>query len=64
VRTRKRPNSEIETCVRSTTACLLGNISVRTKLRLDWDESTKTVKQPEAAPLLKREYRAPWKLEV
>jgi len=51
VHTRKRPNSEIETCVRSTTACLLGNVSLRTRLRLDWDDSTKTVKQPEAGPL-------------
>ena len=64
VRTRKRPNSDIETCVRSTTACLLGNVSLRSKLRLDWDERTKSVAQPEAAPLLRREYRAPWKLEV
>lgn len=64
VRTRKRPNSDIETCVRSTTACLLGNASLRSKLRLDWDDRTKTVVQPEAAPFLKRDYRAPWKLEV
>jgi hypothetical protein len=64
VKTRKKPNSDIETCVRSTTACLLGNISLRTKLRLDWDDATKTVLQPAAAPFLKREYRAPWKLEV
>jgi predicted dehydrogenase len=64
VRTRKRPNSEIETCVKSTTACLLGNVSVRSKLRLDWDDQAKSVVQPEAAPFLKREYRAPWKLEV
>jgi predicted dehydrogenase len=64
VRTRKRPNSDIETCVRSTTACLLGNVSLRSKLRLDWDDRTKTVVQPEAAPFLRRDYRAPWKLEV
>jgi len=64
VRTRKKPNSEIETCVRSTTACLLGNVSLRTKLRLDWDDTSKTVSQPQAAPFLRREYRAPWKLEV
>ncbi|MFN7995032.1 MAG: Gfo/Idh/MocA family oxidoreductase [Bryobacteraceae bacterium] len=64
VKTRKRPNSEIETCVRSTTACLLGNVSLRSKLRLDWDDQAKTVLQPGAAPFLHREYRAPWKLEV
>ena len=64
VRTRKRPNSDIETCVRSTTACLLGNISLRSKLRLEWDDQAKTVMQREAAPYLHREYRRPWKLEV
>jgi predicted dehydrogenase len=64
VRTRKRPNSDIETCVRSTTACLLANASLRTKLRLEWDERTKAVPQREAAPFLRRDYRAPWKLEV
>ena len=64
VRTRKRPNSDIETCVKSTTACLLGNVSMRTKSRLDWDDTSKRVAQPEAAPFLKRDYRAPWKLEV
>ncbi len=64
VRTRKRPNSEIETCIRSTTACLLGNVSLRSKLRLDWDDSSKTVRQREAAPLLRRDYRPPWKLEA
>ena len=64
VRTRKRPNSDIETCVRSTTACLLGNVSLRSKLRLEWDNQANTVQQREAAPYLRREYRPPWKLEV
>jgi len=64
VRTRKQPNSEIETCVRSTAACLLGNVSFRAGLRLDWDGQARTVRQPEARPLLRREYRAPWKLEI
>jgi predicted dehydrogenase len=64
LRSRKRPNSDIETCVQSTTACLLANASLRSKLRLDWDDRSKTVRQPPAAPFLKRDYRAPWKLEV
>lgn len=64
VRTRKRPNSDIETCFRSSATCLLGNLSYRTKLRLDWDDQQQTVAQPEAKPLLDREYRKPWKLEV
>ena len=64
VRTRKRPTSDIETCFRSSAACLLGNLSYRTKLRLDWDDKNQTVLQPEAKPYLHREYRQPWKLEV
>jgi predicted dehydrogenase len=64
VRTRKRPNSDIETCVRSSITSILGNLSLRARMRLDWDDSRKTVDQESARPLLKREYRAPWKLQA
>ncbi|HEU0140392.1 MAG TPA: Gfo/Idh/MocA family oxidoreductase, partial [Bryobacteraceae bacterium] len=64
VRTRNKPNSDIETCVRSSSACLLGNLSYQAKTRLDWDEQRQTVLQEDARPYLHREYRAPWKLEV
>ena len=64
IQTRTAPQSEIETCVRSSTACILANISMRTKMRLDWDEKNWTVKQEAARPMLKAKYRSPWKLEV
>ena len=64
IQTRAKPQSDIETCVRSSTACILANISMRTKLRLDWDENAWTVKQEAARPMLKAKYRSPWKLEV
>ncbi len=64
VRTRQRPNSDIEKCVRSSATCLLGNASYRSKLRLDWDETKMEVAQKEANRYLIREYRKPWKLEV
>lgn len=64
VRSRQKPNSDIETCFRSSVTCLLGNASYRSNLRLDWDETNRTVPQKEARPYLHREYRAPWKLEV
>ncbi|MDZ7640244.1 MAG: TIM barrel protein [Bryobacterales bacterium] len=51
VRTRKRPNSDIETCVRSSITCILGNLSLRAKTRLDWDASRRTVKQESARSL-------------
>jgi hypothetical protein len=64
VRTRQKPNSEIETCVRSSAACILGNVAYRAKTRLDWDERAWTVAQRDARKFLRREPRAPWKLEV
>ena len=64
VRTREKPTSDIEKCFRSTSTCLLGNVALRSKVRVDWDVASLTVKQPEAKPFLKREYRKPWKLTV
>ncbi|MEO8657372.1 MAG: Gfo/Idh/MocA family oxidoreductase [Bryobacteraceae bacterium] len=64
VRTRKRPNSDIETCVRSSITSILGNLALRSKQRLDWNEKRQTVEQEAVRPLLQREYRAPWKLEA
>jgi hypothetical protein len=64
VKTREKPISDIEKCQRSTTTCLLGNVALRSKLRIDWDEAKWTTKQPEARKYLSREERKPWKLVV
>jgi hypothetical protein len=64
VRTRRTPNSDIETCFRSTLTCLLGNLSLKARMRLDWDDANRTIVQPEGRKYMEREYRAPWKLEV
>jgi hypothetical protein len=64
VKSRQAPTSEIETCVRSSTTCILANLSMRFKTRVDWDEKNWTVKQKEVVPHLKAKYRSPWKLEV
>src|SRR5581483_2310969 len=64
IKSREKPMSEIETCVRSSTVCLLANLSMRFKSRLDWDEKNWTVEQESVKPHLKAHYRAPWKLEV
>ena len=64
IKSREKPTSEIETCVRSSTACILANLSMRHGVRLDWDEKAWTVKQDAVKPYLKSHYRAPWKLEV
>jgi predicted dehydrogenase len=64
IKSRQRPTSDIETCVRSSTACILANLSMRFKTRLEWDEANWTVMQEEIRPHLKYQYRAPWKLDV
>ena len=64
VKTRKRPISDIEIGARSTAMCLLANVSLRSGLKLDWDEANWTTRQSAAHKFLTREYRAPWKLEV
>ena len=64
IRTRQKPISEIETCVRSSTVCLLANLSMRFRSRIDWDQSKWTCAQSEVRPNLNATYREPWKLEV
>ncbi len=64
IKSRKQPASDVERCFKSTAACLLGNVSYRSKLRIDWDARRKTVVQDRARPLLAYNYRKPWKLEV
>ena len=64
VRTRQKPNSDIENCFRTSAACILGNLSMRSRMRLDWDDQNHTTVQPEGRPWLQRPYRAPWKLQA
>ncbi len=64
IKTREKPMSDIETCVRSSTACILANLAMRHRTWLDWDETNWTVKQANVKPFLRAKYRAPWKLEV
>jgi len=65
-KTRKKPQTDIEYGHRSTSACLLGNVALRSKERLEWDVASQRLTRggPTAQKLLSREYRAPWKLEV
>jgi predicted dehydrogenase len=66
MRSRTHPQSDIEFGHRATTACLLGNVALRTKEHLHWDTANQTLlnASPAAMKLLGREYRAPWKLTV
>jgi predicted dehydrogenase len=66
MRTRKMPQTNIEYGHRSSSACLLANVALRSKERLEWDVANQKLLKggPAAQKLLGREYRAPWKLTV
>jgi predicted dehydrogenase len=66
IKTRKLPASDIEIGHRTSSACLLGNVALRSKERLEWDVANQRLIKggPAAQKLLSREYRAPWKLTV
>ena len=63
VRSRQRPNCDIETGHRSTTPPLIGNIAHKTKGYLEWDgKAERFTNHDSANRLLSYEYRAPYKL--
>ncbi len=66
MRTRKLPASDIEIGHRTSSACLLGNVALRSKERIEWDVTGERLTKggPAAQKLLSREYRAPWKLAL
>jgi len=66
VRSRQRPICDIETGHRSTSCCLLANISYRTGRRLRWDAKTERLLEGGVAAetLLDFHYREPWTLKV
>lgn len=63
VKSRQRPVGDIEIGHRSTTACLLANISYRTGERITWDgKAERITNSARANALLTVNYRSPWKL--
>ncbi len=63
IKSRKRPNADIEKGHRSTLLCQYANISYRTggeKLVIDPETEQFIGGSREATALLKREYRSPW----
>ncbi len=63
VRTRRTPTSDMENMAWSAAVCAPGIVSIRVRTRLDFDEDSLSVRQPEALPLTRIDYRAPWKSE-
>ncbi|MGO9261630.1 MAG: Gfo/Idh/MocA family protein [Bryobacteraceae bacterium] len=63
VKSRQRPNADVEEGHRSAVMCHLGNISTRLGRSLRWDAATEQIAgDAEANQWLSRAYRAPWKL--
>lgn len=63
VKTRRRPNADVEIGRLSTTICHLGNIATRLGRELRFDPRTETFPgDDEANALLSKPYRAPWTL--
>ena len=64
IKSRKKPVSDIEIGHRSTTTALLGNIALRSGLRIDWNAEKEIAAQPQAKQYLERRSRKPWELKV
>ncbi len=63
VKSRQRPNADVEEGHRSAVMCHLGNISTRLGRSLRWDAAAEKITgDAEANRWLSRPYRAPWKL--
>ncbi len=64
VRNRNKPVCDIEIGHKSTAMALLGNVSLRSRQRMDWDPVSETTSNKEAQTYLQNDYREPWKLEL
>jgi predicted dehydrogenase len=64
VRSRKRPNADVEIGHRATLVGHIGNIAYRTGRKLNWDADKEDFRGPvdDARSLLTRAYRKPWGL--
>jgi hypothetical protein len=63
VKSRNKPNAEVEEGHRTAVMCHLGNISTRLGRTLAWDPAQEQIPgDPEANQWLMKPYRAPWKL--
>ena len=65
VRTRKRPNADVEIGHLTAVFCHLGNIATRLRRSLRWDAASETISSDEEANRwLSKTYRSPWTLDV
>ncbi len=65
VRSRQRPNADVEIGHKTAVFCHLGNIATRLRRTLKWDGANETfVADSEADTLLSKPYRSPWTLDL
>jgi predicted dehydrogenase len=65
VKSRREPNSDLESGHRVATVCHLANISLKTGRKIQWDaEKEEVIGDAEAAGMLSRPYRKPWDAEL
>jgi predicted dehydrogenase len=65
VKSRKEPNSDLESGHQIATTCHLANISLHTGRKIRWDaEKEQIVGDADAAKMLVRPYRKPWDAEL
>ncbi|WP_165248227.1 Gfo/Idh/MocA family protein [Paludisphaera soli] len=63
IKSRAKPICDVGIGHRSATVCHLGNIAIRTGRKLAWDPQVETILgDAEAAAMLSRPYRDPWRL--
>jgi predicted dehydrogenase len=63
IRSRKKPNSDIETTHRATSACIMGNIAYKLGRKLRWDrDKEQFLNDAEANAMLTKDYRKPWQI--
>ena len=64
VKSRATPAGDIEIGHKATATCHLGNIALRTGEKIQWDAAAERItNSARANDLLRRDYRAPWRLE-
>ncbi len=65
IKSRKTPNSDLESSHWVSTTCHLSNISLRTGRKITWDAAANDIHDDkEASAMLERAYREPWTKEL